>query len=183
MIAPAGADMEVVRADWAKDMKDRVVFPPDVIAECADACRQGLPLWVVTEVQDTPLVREQESNAVLQRVVDDLLQDPLATSSGAPTQGSAAATPPAKGQRKARRSPSPPPGKGKASKKAKKETKKQEESDESSESSDDARPTRKATPPPRPLRSSPGLKKPDTKAGSDLAARLASKEGKTPKKK
>lgn len=182
LISPSVANMDTVRSDWSKDMKDRVVFTPDVVSECADACGQGLPLWTVTEVVDTPAVREEGSNAVLSERMGELLQDPLAPSSSSRSAPHLPGTPAAKGKKRAAdRSPSPVRPKGqKRKKETKKKSKPDSDGEESDESSEEEKERPKKSPAGRSARAS-GLKQSDTSAGKSLAARLAAKDA-TPRK-
>ena len=110
MVAPKGADLEIVKSDWTKDMKDRVPLSVDIMTDCADACGKGIPLWVVTESADNSDIRDQLAASVLQERMDEMLKDPLDTPA-LPLPTVSADPPPAKKSRKKRsasRSPSPP---------------------------------------------------------------------------
>ena len=110
LVAPRGADLEIVKSDWTKDMKDRVPLSVDIMTDCADACGKGLPLWVVTESADNSEIRDQLAASVLQTRMDEMLRDPLETAAEPAPTAPPEPSPAKKGRKKrsASRSPSPP---------------------------------------------------------------------------
>ena len=178
MVAPKGADLDNIKAEWTKDMKDRVPVSIDVMSECADACGRGLPLWVVMESADTSEIRVMEADAILQARMDEALKDPLDTSAEPIT-----ATPPdptptkqSRKRRSASRSPSPPKKTPKKHRKAekKKKSKPLEESSSDLTSEEEDTPVTRATSSKTPVKKA--AEKPSTprkgKAASAMQQRL-----------